>query len=256
MRWRSLAHVAMCALMAASVSRASDRLPEEEPRRVFVSIGSDDWGRWSHHGPLWPDLETRAWFGSEGLWLSGGDLSKTTVETEEDLRALWALLDAVNEGQPPPARVVLTPFWIAAGPDFEEMRDAGCLDGADTCAYKELWWHNSSGGLDRPPFSRGDLRALYKEGFDRGLWHPEYHGRSHLDATAWVAYLRDMDTVTTAYFEYGLTYYHYGRRNETSGTFHSTHSEYISDDRAFQKSEADLEAWTREGVHSFREFWG
>lgn len=123
------------------------------------------------------------------------DAKSPQVETEEDLRALWALLDAVNEGQPPPARVVLTPFWIAAGPDFEEMRDAGCLDGADTCAYKELWWHNSSGGLDRPPFSRGDLRALYKEGFDRGLWHPEYHGRSHLDATAWVAYLRDMDTV-------------------------------------------------------------
>lgn len=85
MRWRSLAHVAMCALMAASVSRASDRLPEEEPRRVFVSIGSDDWGRWSHHGPLWPDLETRAWFGSEGLWLSGGDLSKTTVTPQPSL---------------------------------------------------------------------------------------------------------------------------------------------------------------------------
>ena len=30
--------------------------------------------------------------------------------------------------------------------------------------------------------------------------------------------------VTTAYFEYGLTYYHYGRRNETSGTFHRSES--------------------------------
>ena len=39
----------------------------------FVSIGSDDWGRWSSHGPVWPDNATRQLFWDEGLWLSGGE---------------------------------------------------------------------------------------------------------------------------------------------------------------------------------------
>ena len=158
----------VCVLASSCTPRAVEA-PAETPDRIFVSIGSDDWGRWSQHGPLWPNLETREWFGNEGLWLSGGELSKTTAETDDDLRELWALIEAVNEGQPPASRVVLTPFWIVAGPDFEAMRDAGCLDGAGHCEYKELWWHNSSGGLDRPPFERGDLRALYQEGFARAV---------------------------------------------------------------------------------------
>jgi hypothetical protein len=36
--------------------------------------------------------------------------------------------------------------------------------------------------------------------------------------------------VTSHYFNNGLTYYHYGRRNDSSRLFHSTHSEYRSDD--------------------------
>ena len=245
----------VCVLASSCTPRAVEA-PAETPDRIFVSIGSDDWGRWSQHGPLWPNLETREWFGNEGLWLSGGELSKTTAETDDDLRELWALIEAVNEGQPPASRVVLTPFWIVAGPDFEAMRDAGCLDGAGHCEYKELWWHNSSGGLDRPPFERGDLRALYQEGFARGLWHPEYHGRSHFDTAAWAAYLAEGDHITALYFEAGLTYYHYGRLNASSRSFHSIHSEYLSDDGQFQKGPAQLTAWTHEGLRAFEAFWG
>jgi hypothetical protein len=137
----------------------------------FVSIGSDDWGRWSGHGPAWPDSATRQLFWDEGLWLSGGEPSRATVETEHDLWALYALLEDINEGVPHPHRAVLTPFWVVAGPDFDAMRDSGC-PGQGTCEYHELWWHNSSGGLARAPFDRGDLRATYRAGFQRGLWHP------------------------------------------------------------------------------------
>ena len=30
----------------------------------------------------------------------------------------------------------------------------------------------------------GDLRELYQSGFRHGLWHPQYHGRSHFDVQA------------------------------------------------------------------------
>jgi hypothetical protein len=64
----------------------------------------------------------------------------------------------------------------------------------------------------------------------------EYHGRSHFDTKAWTAYVAAGEPVTSLYFDNGLTYYHYGRRNDSSGLFHSTHSEYRSDDHIHQKS--------------------
>ena len=221
----------------------------------FVSIGSDDWGRWSGHGPAWPDNATRERFWEEGLWLSGGEASRATAETSSDLDTLYALLDHINEGMPRAHCAVLTPFWVVAGPDYDAMRQSGC-PGEDTCAYRELWWHNSTGGLDRAPFDRGDLRGRYVEGFHRGLWHPEYHGRSHFDTRAWTAYLKAGEEVTSAYFDHGLTYYHYGRRNATSGIYHSTHSEYRSDDLVHQRPLNQMAAWIAEGVAGFEAFWG
>ena len=116
-------------------------------------------------------------------------------------------------------------------------------------------WHNSSGGLAARPFHRGDLRSAYQEGFRRRLWHPEYHGRSHFDHKAWVAYLREGDTVTSAYFEAGMTYYHYGAAWEEGGRrgFCSTHSEYVSDDKRFTVSgDALLVPAGRHGVGGLR----
>jgi hypothetical protein len=78
----------------------------------FVSIGSDDWGRWSGHGPAWPDNATRQVFWDEGLWLSGGEPSRATAETEQDLYTLYDFLDNLNEGVPRAHRVVLSPFWV------------------------------------------------------------------------------------------------------------------------------------------------
>ena len=221
----------------------------------FVSIGSDDWGRWSSHGPVWPDNATRQLFWDEGLWLSGGEPPRATAESLEDIHVLYDFIEALNTGVPRTHRAVLTPFWVVAGPDFDAMRMTGC-PGQPSCEYRELWWHNSSGGLAQPPFERGDLRAAYREGFERGLWHPEYHGRSHFDTRAWTAYLSADDVVTSHYFNNGLTYYHYGRHNETSGSFHSTHSEYRSDDAQHQRPHDDMAEWIAHGVEAFADFWG
>ena len=68
----------------------------------------------------------------------------------------------------------------------------------------------------------------------------EYHGRSHFDSRAWTAYVASGEPVTSLYFDNGLTYYHYGRRNESSGFFHSTHSEYRSDDPIHQRPLDDM----------------
>eukprot|EP00960_Hanusia_phi_P071324 767529-Hanusia_phi.AAC.2 len=198
-------------------------------------------------------------FAEEGLWLSGkeerwipasrrsstgGSPSRATAETRSDLDELFDMLRRLNMGHPAPKQVVLTPFWVVAGPDYDGMRDAGC-PGLAGCSYRELWWHNSSGGIARSPYERGDLREHYRLGFQEGLWHPEYHGRSHFDADAWVGYLKQDDPVSSLYFNNGMTYYHYGFRNSTSGSYYSLHSEYLSDDKAYQKEFAELQRWVQ-----------
>jgi hypothetical protein len=252
------AHSVRCVLiwllvLAASVLMRADA--DAKTRKTFVSIGSDDWGRWSNNLPVFPHPHARTKAVQDMGWPSGGMPMLTTVETAADLAALRELLSSLNDGVDWRQRVVLTPFWVVAGPDFAGMRAQGCPY-EETCRYEELFWHNSSGGLDRVPFERGDLRPLYLQLYQDGLWRPEYHGRSHFDTTAWVAYLKGGDAFARYYFEHGMTMYHWGLHDPTTNTEHTLHCEYLADDPAYSKSIPWTRQWLREGVSSFRDFWG
>ncbi len=50
----------------------------------------------------------------------------TLLPAEEDLDNLFRMLEDLNRGRPFSQRVVLTPFWVVAGPDYEAMRETGC----------------------------------------------------------------------------------------------------------------------------------
>jgi hypothetical protein len=205
----------------------------EEFERVFISFGSDDWGRWSNSLPIWPDQDARLSAVEELGWLSGGMPMMSTAESIADLQNLRDLLNQINQNASYQQKLVLTPYFVVAGPDFEAMRETGCPT-QPSCEYRELFWHNSSGGLARPPYLRGDLRDAYLDLFREGLWHPEYHGRSHFDTRAWVAYLRGGDRHAREYFDRGMAFYHFGLRDPITNTTHTTHCEYQSDDPVHQ----------------------
>jgi hypothetical protein len=157
----------------------------------------------------------------------------STAESLADLHNLRDLLNQINQNASYRQKLVLTPYFVVAGPDFEAMRETGCPT-QPSCEYRELFWHNSSGGLARPPYRRGDLRGAYMDLFREGLWHPEYHGRSHFDTRAWVAYLRGGDSHAREYFDRGMAFYHFGLLDPITNTTHTTHCEYQSDDPVHQ----------------------
>jgi len=99
--------------------------------------------------------------------------------------------------------VVLTPFFTVGGPDFKAMRNMGCPSN-DSCLYKESLLDAKEWGLSMPPFNRGDLRSLYKMGFEKGLWHPEYHGLAHFNYKNWAEGLKNNDPNGVICFNLGV----------------------------------------------------
>ena len=136
-----------------------------------VAFSSDDWGRTADMIPLFADKEALDHAVAEG-W-DPGSWGRATVETADDVRRLFDMLDDLNA--PTLAlthqRIVVSPYWVVGGPAYDLMAQRGCPSGPG-CGYEERRIDNSEGAAAYWPFLRGDLRELYRSGLDRGLWHP------------------------------------------------------------------------------------
>lgn len=180
-------------------------LPRHTSEPKFVVISSDDWGRWADAAVIWPNLKTKKEFLDRGGSLQDGIFAWefATVESQNSMISFFNLLLDLNKDiSKYEHKVVLTPFFTVGGPNFREMRRLGCPDN-QTCEYVESLIHNDDWGLSLPPFSRGDLRSIYKDGFQMELWHPEYHGLSHFNYKNWIEGLKENDKDGVLCFELG-----------------------------------------------------
>lgn len=112
----------------------------------------------------------------------------------------------------------------------------------DSCVYKEQLLSDAGPtGLDQAPYHRGDLRESYTSLWKKGLWHPEYHGRSHFSVSKWLKLLRT-DRKTQACF----------RNNLVCAT---DTTQLRSEFNGFS-NKAELKTWLEEGINAFSAFWG
>ena len=167
------------------------------------------------------------------------------AESAEDINSFFAFMDGLNKGLPYAHRAVISPMWVVGGPDIEAMKETGCPH-SEECAYREFLISDGAGPLARKPYFRGDLRPLYWKGFQQGIWHPEYHGRSHLSVKKWMYSLK-RDNWTQILFEEGYAC--------VDGTHGYTYLRSELTDFE-EESEATLINWIKGGVRSFEAFWG
>ena len=209
----------------------------------FVSISSDDWGHWADSAPRWPNFETFLRFLQEGF--PGEEVYKAwafaSLDTTEDVYDLGEFIKSMNKDVHPRQQAVITPFFIMGGPDIQAMKELGCPL-SERCQYREMLWDSSDGGHSRAPFNRGLMRPLYQLLFREGVWHPEYHGRSHIAPKKWVSLLKT-DKIAQKCFEAGLV---------CSGEYTGLRSENIDG----WKNPDDLYLWHKRGVEAFQHFWG
>jgi len=152
MELKSLGKLAMGRLRWAAHWRCA------EPIVVFES---DDWGM--QRGG---DLNDFSKFGKPSSWAS------EVTETTTDLNLLFELLESFQDriGRPP----VFTANFITANPNFEAIEENGY----------SLY-------VETPISCNQDLVSSWKDGIDRRVFYPQYHGRSHYWVENWMDDLRN-----------------------------------------------------------------
>lgn len=153
-----------------------------------VVIESDDWG--AVRTPNKQSLE-----GLKKFRVKTDDCHYTKYDalaSTQDLESLLEVLGKVKnkKGFNP----VLTANTIVANPDFDKIKSSN---------YTDYFWEDFKISLRNYPEHSGSF-ALWRKGMDLGLFHPQFHGREHLNISRWMKALQDGDEVTIKAFDLGI----------------------------------------------------
>ncbi len=148
--------------------------PGWRSRRRIVVIESDDWG-----AARIQDSAVYHRLAAKNPLVASDLISRyDALETNADLEALFAVLDSVRDSKGRPA--VLTADSIMANPDYERIAASG---------YREYHYEPFTHTLQRYPAS-SRVMQLISEGRSAGVYHPQFHGREHVNVRQWLSELQ------------------------------------------------------------------
>jgi hypothetical protein len=166
-------------------------IPGWRTDRKLLAFESDDWG-----SIRMPSNEVFENLSRAGIDLTSDDGYRynkfDSLETYEDLTALFDVLCSVKDYTGRYA--VFTPASIVANPDFTKIRQSD---------FQEYFYEPFTDTLKRYPHC-GDSFALWREGIDKRLFVPQFHGREHLNICVWMRALRSAHYRTLLTFENGM----------------------------------------------------
>jgi hypothetical protein len=115
-------------------------------------------------------------------------LQNDALASEEDLKGLFETLSRYKDSQG--RNPTITANVIMANPDFEK------IEASDFAEYSyELFTKT----LERYPGHRNSFQ-LWKQGIREGFFHPQFHGREHLQVMRWLRHLQDPNSETRKAF--------------------------------------------------------
>ena len=177
------------AFMIRRLKKELGNLPGWRTSRKLIVFESDDWG--SIRMPskrVYNDLL------ATGLRVDRDRYNSfDALECNRDMEMLLEVLDGHRDGEG--NAPVFTAVTIVANPDFDRIRDDG---------FASYHFEPFTDTLRRYP-EHNRVFDLIQEGIKRGLYHPEFHGREHLNVSRWMRELRDGNKPTKTAFDHGLT---------------------------------------------------
>ncbi|MDC0298102.1 hypothetical protein OAL21_02940 [Akkermansiaceae bacterium] len=156
------------------IRKTLSNIPGWRTNRKLVVFESDDWGSIRTR-----DLDALNYLKGKNFDTERSNFVRyDSLERSEDLSCLFEVLTSVKDGKG--RKAVLTPMTIMGNPDFRAIRDN---------QYEEFVVEPFTETLKSFPGSKQVL-SQYKQGMESKIWHPEYHGREHLNHLRWLRGLR------------------------------------------------------------------
>ena len=162
-------------------------LPGWHTQRHILVIESDDWG-----SIRMPSKEVYAQLLSRGIRVDKDSYCRyDSLASVDDLSALFDVLTSVKDKNG--RNAVLTADAVVANPDFEKIRDNGFLN---------YYYEPFTTTLKRSKDHEGSFE-LWRQGIAAGIFHPQFHGREHLNVKKWLRNIQSGDETTRLAFDYG-----------------------------------------------------
>ncbi len=140
----------------------------------FIVIESDDWG-----SIRMPSNEVYSKFLKKGLELTGSDYNRLdSLESNDDLINLYEVLHSFRDshGNPP----VVTANMVVGNPDFKKIRESD---------FNDYYYEPVTETLRRYD-GREKVESLWLQGKTEKVFHPQFHGREHVNVVRWMSALR------------------------------------------------------------------
>lgn len=163
-------------------------IPGWRTNRKIVVIESDDWG-----SVRMPSIEVRDELRTKGVEFSDrGYDNVDTLASSEDLNALFEVLSRFNDknGNHP----VITANTIVGNPDFDKIKASN---------FTEYYYEPFTDTLEKY-YPNENVFGMWELGMKDKVFHPQFHGREHLNAQMWLKFLKADHQEVKAGFEKGL----------------------------------------------------
>jgi len=150
-------------------------IPGWHTNRKIIVIESDDWG-----SIRMPSKEVYENLLNIGIRVDKLSFNRyDSLASEEDLAALFDVLNSVRDKNGNPA--IFTANTIVANPDFDKIKESG---------YNQYFYEPFTETLKHYS-NHSKSFELWKEGMNAKVFHPQFHGREHLNVTRWMNALQN-----------------------------------------------------------------
>lgn len=210
-------------------------IPGWHTKRHIVVIESDDWG-----AIRMPSKEVYNQFLKEGIRVDNDPYCKyDSLATKRDLEILFDTLNSVKDKNGNPA--VLTANTVVANPDFNKIKESG---------FEQYYYELITTTMNNSP-NHLNVFDMWKEGMRAGVFHPQFHGREHLNVKKWLKVLHNnSDRITKRAFELGT----FGLTSKVSPTIHGNYMGAF--DSALNEDLEEYRIIIKEGLDLFERLFG